>query len=94
MPQQAAKARFDAQLHEVQKEFFERAALVGGYRSLTDFVLSSAQEKAEAIIDRHQALLASEQDRKIFFDALLNPPAPNQKLRRAAKRYKAATAKT
>jgi uncharacterized protein (DUF1778 family) len=30
----------------------------------------------------------SEKDRELFVAALLNPPAPNEKLRKAARRYK------
>ena len=85
------KARFDAQLPKAQKMFFERAAKVGGFRTLTDFVLSSAQEKAAEIIARHETLLASDRDRQVFFDALLDPPEPIEKLRRAAERYDEAT---
>ncbi|HXI87736.1 MAG TPA: DUF1778 domain-containing protein [Parvularculaceae bacterium] len=92
MPQQTSKARFDAQLPVDQKAFFEEAMALGGYRSLTEFILTSAQEKAAEIIDRHKTLLTSEHDRKVFFDALLKPPAPNAKLRRAAKRHEAAVA--
>lgn len=92
MPQQITKARFDAQLPAEQKALFEEAATLGGYRSLTEFVLTSAQEKAAEIVDRHKTLLASERDREVFFNALLKPPAPNARLRRAAKRHKAAIA--
>ena len=35
------KARFDARLPKEQKQFFEKAALIGGYRNLTDFVIST-----------------------------------------------------
>ncbi len=33
-------ARFDARLPKAQKEFFEKAAFLGGFRSLTDFIKS------------------------------------------------------
>ena len=39
-------ARFDARLPKAQKEFFEKAASLGGFRSLTDFIILTAQEKA------------------------------------------------
>ncbi len=45
-------------------------------------------EKANTIIQEHNTILASEKDREIFFDAIMNPPGPNQKLRDAAERYK------
>ena len=43
-------ARFDTRLSKEQKELFEFAANLGGYRSLTDFVISSAQQKANEIV--------------------------------------------
>ena len=82
------KARFDAKIPKVQKELFEYAANLGGFRTLTDFIINAVQEKANAIIEEHNTILASEKDREIFFDALMNPQGPNQKLRDAAERYK------
>jgi len=82
------KARFDAKIPRVQKQLFEYAASLGGFRTLTDFVINAVQEKANTIIQQHDTILASERDRQIFFDALINPPGPNQKLRDAAERYK------
>jgi uncharacterized protein (DUF1778 family) len=38
--------------------------------------------------DEKTPILASEKDREIFFDALMNPQGPNKKLRDAAERYK------
>jgi uncharacterized protein (DUF1778 family) len=42
--------RFDARLSKKDKEFFEYAASIGGFRTLTEFVVFSAQEKAKQII--------------------------------------------
>lgn len=85
------KARFDGKLSLEQKNYFERAAMLGGFRTLTDFVFSSAQEKADEIVQLHHTLLVSEKDREVFFDALMNPPEPNDKLTAAAKRYQNTT---
>ena len=81
-------ARFDARLTADQKSLFERAAALAGSRTLTDFVLDSAQEKAEAVIRESEILHLSEKNRQIFVDALLHPPAPNRRLKQAASRYK------
>lgn len=82
------KARFDAKIPKVQKELFEYAASLGGFRTLTDFIINTVQEKANAIIQEHNTILASKRDQEIFFDALMNPAGPNQKLRDTAERYK------
>ncbi len=81
-------ARFEARITEEQKAIFQRAAALGGHRSLTEFVIESAQEKANALIQEHDILRLSAKDKKLFVEALLNPPAPNARLKQAAKRYK------
>ena len=81
------KTRFDTRLSKEQKLFFERAATLGGYRNLTDFILDTAQQKAKKIIEEHETVLASQKDRNIFFDALTNAPQPNEALKAAAQHY-------
>jgi uncharacterized protein (DUF1778 family) len=85
---QQEKARFDGQLPIEQKQLFEQAKILGGYRSLTEFVFLSAQEKAEDLIKQHEKFLISEKDKEIFFNALTNPPKPNESLHKAASKYK------
>jgi uncharacterized protein (DUF1778 family) len=82
------KTRFDARLSVQEKELFERAADLGGFRSLTDFIIKAAKKRAEEIIQETEQVLASKRDSEIFFNALLKPEPPNKALRDAAKRYK------
>jgi uncharacterized protein (DUF1778 family) len=82
-------ARFDTRLPKEQKDFFERAARLGGYRNLTDFVVIAAQEKANEIILERERIIASQKDSEIFFNAVLNPKAPNNELSKAADEFKA-----
>lgn len=84
-------ARFDARITKEQKELFEYAASLGGFRTLTEFFVSSAQEKAKKIVEEHNAILSSKKDQKIFFDSMIHPPKANAKLKHAAKRYKEAS---
>lgn len=84
----APKARFDGQLPKEMKDFLERAARLAGFKTLSEFIFTSAQEKAENIVMNHETLLASHHDREIFFDAIMNPPKPNNKLKSAAQSYK------
>jgi uncharacterized protein (DUF1778 family) len=84
-----SKARFDTRLSKEQKVFFERAARVGGYRSLTDFVVLTVQEKAKEIISEKEQIIASERDSEIFFDAITNSPKANKNLINATNDYKA-----
>ncbi len=79
--------RLDLRISRKQKEYFEQVLQIGGFRSLTDFLISAASEKAEALMEKHNNWLTSENDRKIFFDALVNPPAPNAKLKEAMQKH-------
>ena len=79
--------RFDARLTKEQKEFFEYASKLGGFRSLTDFMIQSAQIKAKEIVEEHNQILASKKDQEIFFEALLNPPEPKQELKNALEMF-------
>jgi uncharacterized protein (DUF1778 family) len=83
------QTRFDARLPKEQKEFFERAAYLGGYRNLTEFIIFSAQEKAKEIMKVKEQLIASEQDAQVFFDAITNPQKPSKSLRKALSNYNA-----
>ncbi|RYY29234.1 MAG: DUF1778 domain-containing protein [Chitinophagaceae bacterium] len=80
-------ARFDTRLSKEQKEYFEYAATLGGYRTLTEFIVVSAKSKADEIVEKHKSILGSARDQEIFFDAVLNPPKPGKKLIAAAKKY-------
>lgn len=82
------QARFDTRLPKKQKQFFEKAALLGGYRNLTDFIIQAAQEKAKEIVRENEQIIASERDGEIFFNEILKSSAPNKSLRQAVDKYK------
>lgn len=84
------KTRFDARLPKEQKQFFEYAASLGGFRSLTEFLVNAAQQRAKQIIDEHNTILASQRDRDLFFKTVSNPGKPNANLKKAAARFKKA----
>lgn len=83
------QARFDARLSKEQKDFFERAAVLGGYRSLTDFVVLTVQEKANEIIKEKEQIIASEKDSEIFFNTITKASKPNRDLVNALDAYNA-----
>lgn len=87
------EARFDTRLSREQKELFKRAAVLGGYRNLTDFVVRTLQERAKDIIADHERIIVSEKDSEVFFNELLNPSAPNDELLKAAKDFNALLSK-
>ena len=85
----AKKARLEARITADQKALFQRAAALLG-RSLTDFVVGSAQEIAARTVREHEAMTLGALDRETFVAALLEAPAPGKRLRKAAERYKEA----
>jgi uncharacterized protein (DUF1778 family) len=65
----------------------ERAA---AYEETTvaDFVLKNAVAAAERVIASHESITLSARDWEVFYDALINPPEPNERLKEAARRYR------
>ena len=78
------EARLGFRVDDRTKEMVERAAELER-RSLTDFCLTVLTEAARKAIARHQTLILSDRDRRAFFDALINPPKSNPRLKRAFK---------
>src|SRR6266481_5451107 len=88
--QKGAKSRayrFDARLNEHQKLLIQRAADLEG-RTMTDFVLHSAETAAERTIEQRAMLILSARETEAFVDAILQPADPGRVLRAAARYYK------
>ena len=79
--------RVHLRLDPKSKRKLERAA---SYEETTvsRFVLSNAVAAAERVIEERERIVLPATDWDAFHDALLNPPAPNSALRRAARRYR------
>jgi uncharacterized protein (DUF1778 family) len=59
---------------------FQRAAALHG-QSLSNYVVSTVQKAAEEALRDHEIMTLSAHDSRIFVEALLNPPEPNDALR-------------
>lgn len=81
------KARFDTRLPKEQKDLFEYAAQLGGFRNLTDFVINVLMEKSTMIIEKHNTILVTKRDQEVFFDAITKEIEPNKSLQLAASKY-------
>lgn len=64
----------------------QAAELTGS--TLNQFLVQSALEKAEKVIERERFIKMTTRSANTFFDALENPPEPNQKLKQAVLAYK------
>lgn len=69
------------------KRKLERAAAFEE-TTVSDFVLANAVAAAERVIESHEKVVLSAPDWEVFYDALVNPPEPNDALRTAASRYR------
>ena len=80
-------ARLGFRLDEETKDLIERAAHLSS-RKVSDFCVTALTDTARRTIVEHEALVLSERDRAAFFDALVNPPAPSERLVRALAEHK------
>jgi uncharacterized protein (DUF1778 family) len=83
----ARSARVEIRATRDQKKLFERAAQIRG-TSVTDFAINKLQEAAHEIIQETESFRLREEDRKVFFNALSNPPEPNERAKAAVARYR------
>jgi uncharacterized protein (DUF1778 family) len=64
-----------------------RAAEIQG-RTVSDFVVTAAQEAAQRTIESTQIIRLTLEGQRQFAEAILNPPSPGARLKRVAARYR------
>jgi uncharacterized protein (DUF1778 family) len=74
--------RLGFRVDEATKALIERAAHLER-RKISDFCVAALMVAARRTVAEHETLLLSEHDRAVFFDALINAPESNERLRRA-----------
>ena len=87
-------AKVESILPKWQKEHFENAALLSGFKSLNEFLIHSAMEKSCELIAQGNQILITDADKEIFFEALIKPPKANEYLSEAVMAYKKLTIKS
>jgi uncharacterized protein (DUF1778 family) len=80
-------ARLEARLPADVHAMLKRAAQIQG-RTLTDFVVTAAQEAARHAIEDAEIIRLSAEGQRRFADAMLNPPEPNEALKRAFEHHR------
>jgi uncharacterized protein (DUF1778 family) len=85
LPTRAERLGF--RLDEQTKDLIERAAHLER-RKLTDFCVTALADAARRTIAEHETLVLSGRDRRAFFDALINPSKPSERLVRALSEHK------
>lgn len=79
--------RIDVRISKEQKELIKYASELKGFKNLTEFVVFCVSNEATKIIIENNQILKSIEDKKVFLNALLNPPKPNAKLKKAQLNY-------
>jgi uncharacterized protein (DUF1778 family) len=79
--------RIDVRISKEQKELIRYASDLRGFKSLTEFIVFSINKEANDIINEHNQILKSIEDKKVFLDAILNPLSPNANLKKAQLNY-------
>lgn len=80
--------RIDVRISREQKELIKYASELRGFKSLSEFVVFCINREATSIIKDDNTVLKSIEDKKIFLDAVLNPPKSNDKLKNAQLNHK------
>jgi uncharacterized protein (DUF1778 family) len=79
-------SRLDLRIAPDEKELIARAAAVAGSNT-TDFVRSSVLAAARETIRTHEVIKLTAEGSRVFVDALIDPPEPNEHLRALAREY-------
>ncbi|WP_025372015.1 type II toxin-antitoxin system TacA family antitoxin [Advenella mimigardefordensis] len=80
-------ARLVLRLSSDQKDFFQRAADLTG-RTLSEFVIDSAQVAAEKVVQEYENIRLSRAEQVAFVNALLTPAEPGTRLQKAVRSYR------
>lgn len=83
--------RIELRVSSTDKRIFKRAQKLSGDKSFSSFIVRIVKKQAEEIVSKNDRIIATEEDRQVFFDAVFGNNKPNQNLIEAAKRFKSKT---
>lgn len=86
MPRRVVKDnnRIALRVQEADKAVIMRAVAVA-QTDMTDFILRAALREARSVIEEHERIKLTHRDSLQVLELLENPPAPNARLRKAAR---------
>ncbi len=70
---------------EIKDTLALAAKLLG--TTVSGFLIGTAYKQAQSLLNEQQSIKLNDTERERFFAILDNPPAPNEKLKRAARQY-------
>jgi uncharacterized protein (DUF1778 family) len=83
---EAETARLEARVPVQVYDQLQRAARLRGM-TLTGYLIATAGEDARRVVEEADIMRLAREDQIRFAKALIDPPKPNEKLARAAKRH-------
>jgi uncharacterized protein (DUF1778 family) len=86
MASTARDSRLEVRLTSEEKAIIERAAALIGSNT-TDFVRSTMLTAAREAVRTHEVIKLTEEGSRVFVEALIDPPEPNEHLRTLAREF-------
>ncbi len=80
--------RVEIRISSYDKRILKKAQKLSGDKSFSSFIIRIVKEQSEEIVAKKDRIIASERDRKKFFDVVFGSSKLNQNLLEAAKKYK------
>ena len=79
--------RIDVRISKEQKALIKFASELKGFKSLSEFIVFCVSTEATRVIKENNKILKTIEDKKIFLEAILNPPPANDNLKKAQLNY-------
>ncbi len=79
--------RINLRINKEKKELIRLASELKGFKSLSEFVIQCSYNEAAKILSETDIILTAYHDKVNFINAILNPPAPNENLKKAHSNY-------
>ena len=79
--------RIEIRINPEIKKVLVKASKYAGSSNLSNYITNVVYNNAKHLVEEKEGILTTEMARKVFFDALDNPPAPNTHLKNGFKKY-------
>ncbi len=85
---ESLNARFDTKMSVLHKKLLEEAARLKGFKSLSEYVITTMVADAKSIIDSYSSTMYSYKDKEAIMDILNEPTELSDSFRKASKNRK------
>lgn len=84
MGRTARSSRLELRIAPEEKDLIDRAATLSGSNT-TDFIRSTMLAASREAVRTHEVIKLTTEGSRVFVEALMNPPEPNENLRALAR---------